>query len=340
MSEQVLQVRDLEVHFRTRGGVVRAVNKVSFDLKPGERFGLVGESGSGKSTLVLSILRLIKPPGYIVGGEISLDGRDLLALSDEAMRQTRLADIALIPQAAMDSLNPVIKIKNQFRLVIRDHLGGNHRQSWDEYKSGSASSTWEDRVIELLRWVGLDPGVAELYPHELSGGMKQRVCIALGIALRPRIILADEPTSALDVVVQRQVMETLEAVQERLGATVLLIGHDMGLMAQAVDRIGVMYGGRLVEIGPVGEVFQEPLHPYTQLLIASLPSFESKGQLIGIPGMPLSLLDPPGGCLFHPRCPQALAHCATQVPDLQEVRPGRWVACHLYEHSQGGSVAV
>lgn len=339
MSEHVLRVRDLEVHFRTARGVVRAVNKVSFDLKPGERFGLVGESGSGKSTLVLALLRLIKPPGHIVGGDIFLDDRNLTQISDEAMRRTRLADIALIPQAAMDSLNPVIRIKNQFRLVMRDHLNGSSRQTWDEYKSGTGKGTWNDRVIELLGWVGLKPEVAELYPHELSGGMKQRVCIALAIALRPRIILADEPTSALDVVVQRQVMETLEAVQSRLGATMLLIGHDMGLMAQAVDRIGVMYGGRLVEVGPVRDIFREPLHPYTQLLIASLPSFESKGQLVGIPGMPLSLLDPPSGCYFHPRCPKALAHCATAAPTLQEVQPGRWVSCHLYDDAQKGSAA-
>jgi peptide/nickel transport system ATP-binding protein len=169
-----------------------------------------------------------------------------------------------------------------------------------------------------------------MYPHELSGGMKQRVCIAMGISLQPKVILADEPTSALDVVVQRQVMETLGKVQEAIGASLILVGHDMGLMAQFVNTIGVMYAGKLVEVGPVEEIFEEPLHPYTQLLIASLPSLEGKGVFRGIPGITPSLLNPPPGCTFHPRCPKAMAHCKTQVPTLQEVRPGRWVSCLLY----------
>jgi peptide/nickel transport system ATP-binding protein len=181
-----------------------------------------------------------------------------------------------------------------------------------------------------LTWVGLVGHVADLFPHELSGGMKQRVCIAMAIALSPKVILADEPTSALDVVVQRRVMETLAAVQERLGAAVLLVGHDMGLMAQFVDRLGVMYGGKLVEVGSVRQMFKEPLHPYTQLLIESLPSLDAKSTLQGIPGLPFSLLEPPAGCYFHPRCPLKLDHCATRVPELWEVRPGRFVACHLY----------
>ena len=169
-----------------------------------------------------------------------------------------------------------------------------------------------------------------MYPHELSGGMKQRVCIAMGISLQPQVILADEPTSALDVVVQRQVMETLGRVQEEIGASLILVGHDMGLMAQFVNTIGVMYAGKLVEVGPVDAIFEDPLHPYTQLLIASLPSLEGKGVFRGIPGITPSLLNPPPGCSFHPRCPQAMAHCRSQAPTLQEVRPGRWVSCLLH----------
>jgi peptide/nickel transport system ATP-binding protein len=317
MNQDILRVNDLQVHYRTRKSVLKAVDHVGFSLRKGEKFGLVGESGSGKSTLVLAMLRLIKPPGEIAGGEVYLDGVNLMKLSDEDMRHTRLSDIALIPQAAMNALNPVIRIKQQFRLAMRDH--------------GENGSDWENRVVELLDWVGLKPEVANMYPHQLSGGMKQRVCIAIGISLKPKVILADEPTSALDVVVQRRVMETLEAVQARLGATVLLVGHDMGLMAQVVDRIGVMYGGKLVEIGEVNDIFQEPLHPYTQMLIASLPSLESKGQLSGIPGLPLSLANLPSGCVFHPRCPHVMNRCSVDIPALKEIRPGHWAACHLYE---------
>ena len=185
----------------------------------------------------------------------------------------------------------------------------------------------------LLGQVGLRPEVANLYPHELSGGMKQRVCIAIAISLRPRLIIADEPTSALDVVVQKQVMDTLRRVQEELGAAVILVGHDMGLMAQFVDRLGVMYAGTMAEVSPIREVFEEPLHPYTKLLIASLPSLEEKGAVRGIPGLPPSLLNRPPGCPFEPRCPFAMPHCKTVTPLFAEVRPNRWVACHLYPAS-------
>jgi peptide/nickel transport system ATP-binding protein len=181
--------------------------------------------------------------------------------------------------------------------------------------------------------------VADRFPHELSGGMKQRVCIAIAICLRPKVIIADEPTSALDVVVQRQVMETLQRVQEMLNASVVLVGHDMGLMAQFVDRLGVMYAGRLVEVSPVNDVFSEPLHPYTQLLIGSLPSLEQKGTFRGIPGLAPSLLDRPTGCSFHPRCPHAMPRCSIEDPRLLEVRPGRWVACHLYDAQAPAEVA-
>jgi oligopeptide/dipeptide ABC transporter ATP-binding protein len=318
VSKEILQIRNLRVDYHTSRGILHAVSDVSFSLQAGERFGLVGESGSGKSTLILSILRLIQMPGRIAAGEILLDGVDLAKLSIEEMRRRRLAEIALIPQGAMDSLNPVVRIKDQFKLIMRAH---------DESLSKMVIS---ERIAELLKWVGLDKHVAELYPHELSGGMKQRVCIAMAIALSPKVILADEPTSALDVIVQRRVMETLTNVQERLGATVLLVGHDMGLMAQFVDRLGVMYGGKLVEVGPVRELFKEPLHPYTQMLIQSLPSLKIQSEFQGVPGLPFSLLEPPPGCQFHPRCPKRMAHCSTVVPKLQEARPGHWVSCHLY----------
>jgi peptide/nickel transport system ATP-binding protein len=318
VGTDVLRVEDLRVYYRTDRGPVKAVDGVSFSLRQGERFGLVGESGSGKSTTALAIMRLIQPPGRIESGSIHLDDRDLTRLSDEQFRRVRLADIALIPQGAMNSLNPVRRVRDHFFDSIRAH------------ERGATDQTIRERIGELLRMVGLREETASLYPHELSGGMKQRVCIALGISLQPKVIIADEPTSALDVVVQRQVMQTLAAVQQRLAASVILVGHDMGLLAQFVDRLGVMYAGKLVEIGPVQEIFREPLHPYTQLLIASLPSLEAKGVFRGVPGLPPSLLDPPSGCLFHPRCPHAMPKCAVDIPALQEVRPDHWVACHLY----------
>ena len=318
-ADHVLEVNELSVSYRTPRGPVRAVSGVKFFLKRGERLGLVGESGSGKSTTALSLMRLLVPPAMIEGGQVLLEGKDLMQLSEEEMRRSRFADIALIPQGAMNSLNPVMKIGEQLRDTIRAH------------SLNEAKSVTNARIEEVLDWVELSTDIIEGYPHELSGGMKQRVCIAMAILLRPKVIIADEPTSALDVVVQRQVIETLTRVQADIGASVILVGHDMGLMAQCVDRIGVMYGGKLVEVGPVRDIFKNPQHPYTQMLIASLPTLESKEIFRGIPGLTPSLLTPPPGCMFHPRCPQVMAHCKVDTPTLDEVKPERWVACHLYE---------
>jgi oligopeptide/dipeptide ABC transporter ATP-binding protein len=319
VPEEVLQVDDLRVWYHTPRGAVRAVDGVSFGLLPEERLGLVGESGSGKSTIALALMRLIRPPGKIEGGQVRLDGINVLELPDEQMRKVRLASIALVAQGAMNSLNPVVRVREQIVDGMRDH---------EEHLSKSAENA---RVASLLEQVGLRPEVADRYPHELSGGMKQRVCIAIAICLRPKVILADEPTSALDVVVQRQVMETLQRVQEGLGASVVLVGHDMGLMAQFVNRLGVMYAGRLVEVSPVRDIFTEPLHPYTRLLIASLPSLEERGKFQAIPGLPPSLLEPIKGCSFHPRCPHAMPRCSVEDPKLRDVRPRRQVACHLFD---------
>ena len=263
----VLQVRDLTVHYQTPLGPVKAVEGISFDLHEGERLGLVGESGSGKSTTAFALMRLIKPPGQIVDGSVMYRGRELLGATPEEMRKIRFADIALIPQGAMNSLNPVMRIKEQLFDTIRAH------------ETGTSGSELSDRVTELLASVDLAANTANLFPHELSGGMKQRVCIAMATALKPKIILADEPTSALDVVVQRQVFETLARVQEELGAAVILVGHDMGLMAQFANRISVMYGGRIVEVSPVEDLFRDPLHPYTNELVRSLPSLDRRQRL-------------------------------------------------------------
>jgi peptide/nickel transport system ATP-binding protein len=315
----VLSVRDLRVYYYTPRGAVRAVDGVTFDIKGGERLGLVGESGSGKTTIALALMQLIRPPGRVVGGEVLVDGLDLLKLDDEQMRQRRLAVIAMVAQGAMNSLNPVIRVRDQIFDALRDH---GVRMSKGELGM---------RIADLLQRVGLGPHVADMYPHELSGGMKQRVCIAIAISMQPKVIIADEPTSALDVVVQRQVMETLRNVQLDLGAAVILVGHDMGLMAQSVDRLGVMYAGTLAELCEVRAIFDEPLHPYSQLLIASLPSLDKKGVFQGIPGLPPSLLNKPKGCPFQPRCPKAFDKCVEVEPILTEVKPGRWVSCHLYD---------
>ena len=316
-----LDIRELHTYYDTQRGPVKAVDGVSFSLLPGQRFGLIGESGSGKSTVALSIMRLIRPPGRIASGQVLLDGVDLLQLSDEEMRQARLAGAALVSQGAMNSLNPVIPIRRMMEDAFRSH---DVRVTPVELK---------ERIAELLRRVGLRPEVADLYPHQLSGGMKQRVCIAIAISLQPKVIIADEPTSALDVVVQRRVMQTLRKVQEELGAAVILIGHDMGLMAQFADRMGVMYAGKLVEEGEVRDIFARPQHPYTQLLMDSLPSLEAKHAFRRESGATPSLLDLPPGCVFHPRCPHVMERCKQEVPLMQMVEGmgGHRAACHLLD---------
>ena len=317
-SRVVLRVQDLRVHYHTSRGPVRAVEGVGFELRSGERLGLVGESGSGKSTTAMALMQLIRPPGRIEGGRVELDELELLSLAEEEMRGVRFSRISLIPQGVMNSLNPVMRVGAQIADTIEAHEERPDREGLQE------------RVRRLLALVELDPATARMYPHELSGGMKQRVGMAIAVALRPQVIIADEPTSALDVVVQKRVMDTLFRVQQELDAAVILVGHDMGLMAQCVDRIGVMYAGRLAELGPVQSLLEEPLHPYTRMLVESLPSLERKGVFRGIPGLPPSLLEPPSGCPFHPRCPQVMDSCSDRVPELEEVAAERRAACHLH----------
>ena len=326
MSQSLLRIQDLRTYYMTSAGAVKAADRVTLTVNRGERFGLVGESGCGKSTTIMSIFGLVPPPGRIVGGQILLASRDdegweddLVTLSESEMDKVRWSRISLIPQGAMNSLNPVMHIYDQLADAIVTHEGPQPR------------STLEDRIGDLLSTVGLTPEVMNVHPHQLSGGMKQRVCVAMAISLNPQLIIADEPTSALDVVVQRLVMQTITEMQERIGASVILIGHDMGLQAQFVDRLGVMYAGRVAEVGRVRDMFKDPLHPYTRLLIESIPSIRVKKRLTSIPGLPPALLHPPPGCLFHPRCPQAMEVCREVVPELQEVKPGHVVACHLYK---------
>jgi len=316
VSDAVLDVRDLHVYYQLREGRISAVNGVSFSLARKEVLGLVGESGSGKSTIALALLRLIKSPGRIEQGQVFLNGRDLLTLSEDEMRLVRLAELSMVAQGAMNSLNPVMRVRDQ----IVD--------AWSDHDVGLRGNEIDGRIAALMGRVGLRPEDALRFPHELSGGMKQRAVIAIAISLRPSVIIADEPTSALDVVVQRQIFDTLEQVQDEIGASVILIGHDMGLMAQTVGRLGVMYAGEIVELSPVRDVFANPLHPYSRMLIASLPSLDQKGGQRGIPGMPPSLLNRPPGCPFQPRCPMATSICTTTPPVLTLKRPNRMVACH------------
>ena len=318
----VLRVNELTVTYYTDSGRACALDKVSFKLNAGEKLGLVGESGSGKSTMALAMMRMIKPPGRIEEGSVFVDDTDLTKLSETEMRHARLSKIAYIPQGAMNSLNPVLRIENQMRDAIKAHM------------PKVSNAEIQERLEKALESVDLKRSVARMYAHELSGGMKQRVCIAIGILLDPKVIIADEPTSALDVVTQRQVMETLDRVQKQLGAAIILIGHDMGLMAQFVDKVAVMYAGKLTEVSTVHEMFTDPLHPYAQALIESLPSLENKGVFKGIPGLAPALLRLPPGCAFNPRCQKVMDICRTNVPQLKQMPSGRFVSCHLYDKNE------
>jgi peptide/nickel transport system ATP-binding protein len=319
VRDLVLDVQDLRVHYGTPGGDVIAVNGVSFGVRRGEILGLVGESGCGKSTVAMSLLQLVQPPGRIAGGRVLLNGTDLLTLNEQQLRQVRWQQIALIPQGAMNSLNPVMRVHDQLADAIQTHEG---KQS---------ARALRRRIVDALATVGLPARVYDLFPHELSGGMKQRVCIAMAIILNPALIIADEPTSALDVVVQRVVAQTLLDVKRRLNVSMILIGHDMGLQAQLVDRVAVMYAGNIVEIAPVEAVFAEPLHPYTQVLISSIPSIRERRPLRVTEGLTHDLRRPPPGCVFSLRCPHVADECRAIVPRLREVKPDHLVACHRCE---------
>jgi peptide/nickel transport system ATP-binding protein len=319
--EHLLEISGLTVSYYTDMGRATALNRVDLRLKKGEKLGLVGESGSGKSTMGLAMMRMIKPPGKVESGAVRIDGVDLLQLSEKEMLKKRLSSISYIPQGAMNSLNPVLKIKRQMIDAYQAHDQG---RSADQMLASAR---------EAIRSVELGEHVLEMYPHELSGGMKQRVCIAIGILLRPQIIIADEPTSALDVVTQRQVIETLDRVQGKIGSALILIGHDMGLMAQSMDKVAVMYAGEIVEINDVQTIFTQPKHPYTQALISSLPRLQNRGEFRGIPGMAPSLYRLPDGCRFHPRCSHKVPECQTVSPTKSFLEDEKYVTCHLHKGS-------
>ena len=298
-TETVLDVKDLNVHYHTVQGAVKAVNDVTFDIKRGELLGLIGESGCGKTSAAMTVLRLLPDAAEIVAGHAVLNGEtDLLALDENELRDVRWRDIALIPQGAMNSLNPVMKIADQIGDGFRVHAG--EQVTRDERRQRSA---------ELFNLVGLPSRALGLYPHELSGGMKQRVCIAMALVNAPSLLVADEPTSALDVNVQRLVAQTLTDVKQEMGTSMIVIGHDMGLMAQIADRVAVMYAGNVMEIGPADQVLQEPSHPYTRLLMDSVPEIGEEKDVVTTEGLTHDLRHPPPGCAFQDRCPVAQDVC-------------------------------
>lgn len=316
----LLKIEGLTVAYESDSKRLLAVNNVDLEIFQGEIFGLAGESACGKTTLANSILRLIKPPGRIISGRVIFDGIDLLSLGEEDLRRIRWEKIAYIPQASMNALNPVMRIYDQIVDVVRAH-----RKDFPEEEI-------RRRAEELFVSVGLAPEVLKMYPHELSGGMRQRVIIAMSLFLNPKLLIADEPTTALDVVVQRGILQLLRDINKKFGTTILLITHDMAVHAQIVDRLAIMYAGKIVEVGPVKDIFERPLHPYTQLLIASIPRAGEKRRLAGIPGLPPDLRNPPPGCMFHPRCPLRIqGKCERVEPALRQVSNERKVACHLYE---------
>ena len=317
----ILQIKGLKVFYDTPKGDVIAVNDVSLELFQNDTLGIVGESGCGKSTAAMGILNLVNEPGRIVDGEVILNGQNLFELKEEELRQHRWKEIALIPQGSMNSLNPTMTVKQQIKDVVFTHNNAGHKQNFEKH------------LNDLLNMVGLPKRVVNLYPHELSGGMKQRVCIAMALALNPKVVIADESTSALDVIVQRVIAQTLKKASIDLGLAIVMIGHDMGLMAQMTTKIAVMYAGNVVEIAETREIFEKPSHPYTKLLMSAVPSLTEKKQLRKMDGITHDPRNPPSGCIFRLRCPIATKKCAEQKPLLRQIelsKSGK-VACHHHE---------
>ena len=314
-----LEVKDLKIYYETSSNPVRAVDGVSFSVEKKQIIGVVGESGCGKSTLAMGILKLIKPPCYVAAGKILLDNIDLLKLNEEETRKLRYKRFSYIPQSAMNALNPIMKIKNQIIDGIVSH-------------EDVARNEIEKTISKLIERVGLPPETANMYPHELSGGMRQRAAIAIALALNPDFVIADEPTTALDVVVQRAVLEFLVSLKRSYDSTLMIITHDMAVAAEVCDRLAVMYAGKILEIGSIYDVFEKPLHPYSRRLIDSVPSITGKKELKSLSGSPPDLINPPIGCKFRPRCPEFdPARCKEdEEPILIEGMPGHCVACHLY----------
>ena len=328
MTQPVLSVRDLSVAFFTRRGVLKALDRVSFDIAPGEVLGVVGESGAGKSLTGQSVIGLLEPPGRITGGEILLHGQRIDNIPADEMRKIRGRKIGMVFQDPLTSLNPLYKIGDQLTETILTHLPVSATEA-------------RQRALALLTEVGIPSPERRIdsYPHEFSGGMRQRVVLALALCAEPELVIADEPTTALDVSVQAQIIALLKKLCRERGTAVMLVTHDMGVIAETADRVAVMYAGRIVEIGPVREVVQNPKHPYAQGLMGAIPTLEGgRDKLVQIEGSMPQLKNIPAGCAFNPRCPHAFARCFVEKPDLIPVDHSR-VACYLYDEKRAENAA-
>lgn len=313
----LLEIQDLSVHYLTARGRVHALDRVTLGLNEAEAVGLVGESGCGKTTVAMAVMGLLSENAKVLGGRIMFESVDLLSLEHEAMRRVRWRRIAMVFQAAMNALNPVHRVGDQIMEAIRTHNGDMSREMAVR------------RVEELCAMVGLDPARMRDYPHQFSGGMRQRAIIAMALACSPSLLIADEPTTALDVMVADQILGQLRRLQIQMGLAVLYISHDISVIARSCDRMGVMYAGQLVELGPTEDVLESPLHPYTRGLMRSYPRLTGpRSRLDPIPGEPPNLLEPPMGCRFCPRCAEAGAVCPVQRPPWRQERSGHWVMCH------------
>jgi len=321
MSETLLDIRKLTTCFSSPQGIAKAVDTVSLSFMQGETLAIVGESGCGKTVLALSILGLIPdPPGRITDGSILYRGDDLLEMSEAELRKVRGNKISMIFQEPMTALNPVFRINDQIAEPLRLHQGFSKEQALE-------------KTVDALNLVGIpNPSkITQAYPHELSGGMRQRVMIAMAFACNPDILIADEPTTALDVTIQAQILDLMNELKARMNGSLMLITHDLGVVARMAQRVAVMYSGKIVELSEVGPIYEKPLHPYTQGLLASVPTLGDKTELNPIPGIVPSIFDLPQGCRFHPRCHKAHAKCKLILPPLTEPEPGRFVRCWLYE---------
>jgi len=325
-DDALLDIRDLVVDYITPRGPARAVDGVSFSIRRGEVFGLAGESGCGKSTIAHAIMRLIKPPGVISGGELIFDGQDVLALSPRELQRFRWRRASIVFQSAMTALNPVINLGEQISDAIMAH---------DPMHKCQAMA----RADELFALVGIDGRRLKSFPHELSGGMRQRAVIAMALALNPDLVIMDEPTTALDVVVQRDILQQIQDLQARLGFSVIFITHDLSLLVEFSTRIAIMYAGKIAELAPADRLFREPKHPYTVGLMNSFPSITGeRRKLQGIPGSPPDLVTPPPGCPFAPRCPHVMSECTRAYPVLRQVGDAHVTACHLYREESTRAV--
>jgi peptide/nickel transport system ATP-binding protein len=331
----LVEVRDLNVWFRLAGGgELHVVQGVSFDLDPGERFGLVGESGCGKTTTILAMMGLL-PPNAFVAGEVRIAGENILAGGEDTVRPHRWTDLAMVFQGAMNALNPVRNVISQIAEPIMLH-GANRTTARDGLAAGSRGSAAaaKARAAELLELVGIPAAAGSRYPHEFSGGMRQRAAIAMALACEPKVLLADEPTTALDVMVQAQILELLVSLSDHLGLAVVLVTHDLPVVAQVCGRAAVMYAGEIVEEGMTRALYHDPKHPYTRLLFAATPDLYGAGDVSSIPGAPPRLDHEPRGCAFTPRCDRAFAPCARLAPSARLVGPDHHAACHLNDPSQ------